>query len=204
MTPALELLLLDFDGVLAQYSRPLRFARLAEIAGCSPARVEEVLFGSGLETAYDGGEIATADYLRRLGEGLGADVDEAGWIDARVAACEADPRVLEMVARVAERLPVAVLTNNGPLMAEAIARIVPSLSPLLDGRVLCSGALGGRKPNTLVYRRALERLEARAAATLFVDDLFANVRGAREAGLHADTVSGASSMRRVFRRFGLI
>ncbi|MFT4247547.1 MAG: hypothetical protein QM581_05840 [Pseudomonas sp.] len=108
------------------------------------ARVEEVL----LETAYDGGEIATADYLRRFGEGLGADVDEAGWIEARVAACEADPRVLEMVARVAERLPVAVLTNNGPLMAEAITRIVPSLSPLLDGRVLCSGALGGRKPNT--------------------------------------------------------
>lgn len=204
MTPALDLLLLDFDGVLARYSRPLRFARLAEIAGCSPARVEEVLFDSGLETAYDGGEVATGDYLRRLGEGLGAAVDEAGWIAARVTACEADPRVLEMVARVAARMPVAVLTNNGPLMAEAVPRIVPALADALHGRVLCSGAFGGRKPQTQVYVQALARLDARAATTLFVDDLFANVRGARAAGLHADTVTGAPSMRRVFRRFGLI
>ena len=203
MTGALELLLLDFDGVLAQYSRPKRFSRLAQIAGCSPTQVEEVLFGSGLEVAYDSGKIDTAGYLRQLGEGLGAYVGETDWVDARVAACEVDPRLLEMVTYAAERVPIAVLTNNGPLMKQAITQIVPSLFPALVGRVLCSAEFGGRKPQTQVYAAALARLEARAATTLFVDDLFFNVRGARAAGLHADTVAGAPSLRRVLKRYAL-
>jgi glucose-1-phosphatase len=204
MSPTLELLLLDFDGVLAQYARPRRLARLAQHAGCSVAHAQAVLFDSGLETAYDGGEIATADYLHRLGDKLGAPLDAATWIDARVAACEADPRVLEMVLQVAARMPIAVLTNNGPLMAEAVPRIVPALATPLAGRILCSGMLGGRKPAGAVYQAALARLQARAATSLFVDDLFVNVQGARAAGLHADTVVDATSMRRVFKRFGLL
>ncbi|WP_434213017.1 HAD-IA family hydrolase [[Pseudomonas] boreopolis] len=204
MRPSLELLLLDFDGVLARYARPLRCAHLARSAGTTAARVDEVLFASGLETAYDSGELTTADYLRRLGEGLGAEIDEAAWIAARIAACSADPRTQALVADVAARMPIAVLTNNGPLMATAVPRIVPALAGALQGRVLCSGALGGRKPQPQVYARALARLDARAATTLFVDDLFVNVRGARAAGLHADTVTHAASMRRILRRFGLV
>jgi putative hydrolase of the HAD superfamily len=204
MKPALDLLLLDFDGVLAHYERPLRCAHLARSTGSTPGRVTDVLFESGLELAYDSGEVTTAVYLRRLSEGLGALVDEQTWIAARVAACDIDARVQELVQQVAARMPVAVLTNNGPLMAEAVPLIVPALADLLHGRVLCSGTLGGRKPQTQVYARALARLNARAATTLFVDDLFINVRGARAAGLHADTVTGAASMRRVFRRFGLV
>lgn len=204
MRPALDLLLLDFDGVLARYARPLRCAHLARGTGSTPAQVAEALFGTGLETAYDSGEVTTADYLRRLGQALGAPVDAPAWIAARVAACSVDARMQELMLEVAARLPVAVLTNNGALMAEAVPRIVPALADALRGRVLCSGALGGRKPQAQVYARALARLDARAATTLFVDDLFVNVRGARAAGLHADTVTGAPSMRRVLRRFGLL
>ncbi len=109
-----------------------------------------------------------------------------------------------MVASVARQRPVAVLTNNGPLMAQAIPRIIPALFPALENRVLCSGMLGGRKPQVDVYAQALARLGARAAATLFVDDLFVNVQGARRAGLHADTVRDARSMRRVLVRYGLL
>ncbi|GAB3515563.1 HAD-IA family hydrolase [Pseudoxanthomonas daejeonensis] len=203
IAPRLELLLLDFDGVLARYERALRCAHLAQVAGCPATQVMQVLFSSGLELAYDSGALDTATYLRQLGEGVGTRIDETAWIDARVAACAPDPRILAMVAAVARRYPVAILTNNGPLMAQAIPRIVPELFPALDGRVLCSGTLGGRKPQATVYTQALERLGARAASTLFVDDLFVNVQGARRAGLHADTVRDARSMRRVLARFGL-
>jgi putative hydrolase of the HAD superfamily len=203
IVPRLDLLLLDFDGVLARYERPRRCAHLAATAGCTPAHVADVLFASGLETAYDNGSITTADYLRRLGDSLGARIGEEEWIAARVAACQSDPRTLAMVASVAARCPVAVLTNNGPLMAQAIPSIIPELFPVLEDRVLCSGTLGGRKPQAVVYARALECLDARAPATLFVDDLFVNVQGARRAGLHADTVRDARSMRRVLKRYGL-
>ncbi|WP_115562807.1 HAD-IA family hydrolase [Xanthomonas arboricola] len=204
MSPARpSLLLLDFDGVLASYSRPRRLAALATAAACPPQRVQQVLFEQGLERAYDAGELDTQAYLTQLSDGLGHPIDRATWIAARVAACRADPAVVAQVLAVSATTAVAVLTNNGPLMAEAIAQLVPSLFPLLQGRVLCSGALGGRKPQLQVYQRALAQLGAEPARTLFVDDLFVNVRGARAAGLHADTVRDARALRRVLKRYGL-
>ncbi|QHG89170.1 HAD-IA family hydrolase [Xanthomonas sp. NCPPB 1638] len=199
----MSLLLLDFDGVLASYSRPRRVAALASAAGCAQQRVQQVLFEQGLERAYDAGTLDTPTYLSQLGDGLGHRIDRATWIDARVAACRVDAAVVAQVLSVSATTPVAVLTNNGPLMADAIAKIVPSLFPLLQGRVLCSGALGGRKPDVQVYHRALAALDATAADTLFLDDLFVNVRGARAAGLHADTVRDARAVRRVLKRYGL-
>ncbi|KRG38803.1 hydrolase [Stenotrophomonas panacihumi] len=201
MTPHLPLrtLLLDFDGVLAQYTRATRLGRLAEHAGCSAAHVHEVLFASGLETAYDGGEVETGEYLDRLGVGIGRPVDEATWIDARVAACRPFAEVVEAARRLSTRMQVAVLTNNGPLMAKAVARIVPGL----EVPVFCSGQLGGRKPQREVYERALEALGAQARRTLFVDDLFVNVRGARAAGLWADTSRDPRAFRRVLFRYGV-
>ncbi|KAB7770719.1 HAD-IA family hydrolase [Xanthomonas maliensis] len=198
-----SLLLLDFDGVLALYSRPRRIAALAAATGCTPARVHEVLFVQGLERSYDAGEIDTEAYLARLSAALGATIDRAMWVAARVAACRADAAVVAQVQAVSTHTAIGVLTNNGPLMAEAISQIVPSLFPLLCGRVLCSGALGGRKPDAQVYTRALAQLQAGAAQTLFVDDVFVNVRGARAAGLHAETIRDARGFRRVLKRYAL-
>jgi len=205
MTPlhAPRTLLLDFDGVLARYSREDRMRHLAEHAGCSPAHVHAVLFGSGLETAYDGGELDTATYLARLGMGIGRPVDETLWIAARVAACRPFADVVEHATRLATRMQVAILTNNGPLMARAIERIVPSLAPMLEGSVFCSGQFGGRKPQRGVYLKVLDALDAQPRHTLFIDDLFVNVRGARAAGLWADTSRDPRSFRRVLARHRL-
>jgi len=201
--PSPRLLLLDFDGVLAHYDRAKRVRHLAEHAGCTPAQVQAALFDSGLETAYDSGAIDTDAYLDTLGQRIGRAVDTQTWIAARLAACRPCAGVLERVASVAAQTTIAVLTNNGPLMAQAIERLVPELFPALQGRVLCSGQLGGRKPQREIFLQALAQLAAEPRHTLFVDDLFVNVRGARAAGLHADTVRDARSFARVLRRHRL-
>jgi len=41
------------------------------------------------------------------------------------------------------------------------------------------------------------------ARTLFVDDLFANVRGARAAGLHAETVRDGRGLGKVLKRYAV-
>ncbi|MEF3082224.1 HAD family phosphatase [Luteimonas sp. SMYT11W] len=202
--PPLRLVLFDFDGVLARYSHATRLAHLARVAGCTAARVAEVVFDSGLERAYDSGTLDTDTYLQQLGAGLGCTIDADLWIASRCAGTQADPIALELVASVASRVQVGVLTNNGALMRDAIPRIVAPLFPMLEGRVLCSGVLGVRKPDRAIFERALAQFDVRAQETLFVDDLFVNVQGARAAGLHADTVVDVRSMRTVLRRYGLV
>lgn len=201
--PRIERILFDFDGVLAHYHHERRIAHLAGYAGAGHERVRDVLFTSGLETEYDGGRISTALYLSRLGEGIARAIDEDTWIASRMAGSHADATVLEQILALDADLELGVLTNNGLLMAQAIPRIVAPIHPRIEGRVLCSGALQLRKPEPRIYTLALERLGWDASRTLFVDDVFANVQGARSAGLHAETVTDASSLRQVFRRYRL-
>lgn len=203
MRPRIGQLLLDFDGVLAAYRRERRLAHLATFAGTDVGHVHEALFGSGLEARYDAGQLDTTSYLQALGGKLGRPVDARTWLAARVAASEADPQVVARVAALDSALALGVLTNNGVLIGQAIPDILPGLYPRLQGRVLCSGQFGRRKPDPLVFVQALERLCWDPATTLFVDDLFVNVQGARKAGLHADTVQDARSLRRVLKRYDL-
>ncbi|WP_314104517.1 HAD-IA family hydrolase [uncultured Stenotrophomonas sp.] len=202
MPVALDCLLLDFDGVLVNYARHLRVRHVAESCGCTPAQVHAALFDSGLEQQFDLGLDSTR-YLQQLGDALGVTISLAQWQDARIAASPPQTGVVERVQRIAQVMPIAILTNNGALMAQTIPRILPTLAPMLEGRILCSGELGGRKPDPAVFLKAVERLDARPTRTLFVDDLFVNVRGARLAGLHADTANDSRSFGKLMHRFGI-
>ncbi len=205
VTLHIDLLLLDVDGVLLDYQRALRVRHLADALQVPAQRVGQVLFESGLESDYDRGAVTTDDYLRRLGAGLQAamKVDETLWIAARLAASRPRMDVVQRLLALPPSLPLAVLTNNGPLMAHVLQHALPLLHSRLQGRVLCSGMLGGRKPEPSVFLHALQRLRAEPSRTLFVDDLFVNVRGARQAGLHAETVRDGRSLGRVLKRYGL-
>lgn len=201
MRPRIYQVLFDFDGVLAHYRHDVRIAHLAAHAGCAPERVREVLFVSGLETEYDSGAIDTAAYLRRLGDGLGAGVDEDTWLASRMAGSTAIDGVLARIATLHPALALGVLTNNGVLMTHAITRIVAPMAARLEGRVLTSGGLQMRKPAPATFTKALDLLGWDAGSTLFVDDMFTNVQGAREAGLHAETVTDARSFGKALKRY---
>ena len=203
MKPGIELLLLDVDGVLLDYQRSVRVRHLARSLCVDSARVQQVLFESGLERRYDSGAIDTAAYLRTLSEGLQAEVSAARWIQARLAASRPHEDVVRRILALPASVRIGVLTNNGPLMVEVLRALLPTLCERVADGLLCSGALGGRKPDPALYQRALQRLDADPARTLFVDDLFTNVRGARRAGLQAETVRDGRSVGRVLKRHGL-
>ena len=101
------------------------------------------------------------------------------------------------------QLPMAVLTNNGALMVQALPTLLPELFPALQGRVFCSADFGLRKPAPAVFLRTLDALGVAPSRTLFVDDLFANVRGARAAGLHAETVRDGRGLGKVLKRYAV-
>ena len=203
MKAKIDLLLLDVDGVLLDYQRALRVRHLAGTLSVPSEQVQQVLFDSGLERRYDSGAIDTAAYLRALSDGLQADVSEALWIQARVAASRPREDVVQRILALPASLRIGILTNNGPLMGRVVSLLLPTLSDRVGNGLLCSGALGGRKPDPAVYQRALQHLHADPARTLFVDDLFTNVRGARQAGLHAETVGDARAIGKLIKRYAL-
>jgi len=198
----IDLLLLDVDGVLVQYQRAQRVLHLAEALDVAPETVQAALYDSGLEAQHDCGVLDGPTYLAQLSRQLGRTVDMHTWIAARQAASHPQPAVLQRLQRLQTlQLPMAVLTNNGALMQQALPTLLPELFPALQGRVFCSADFGLRKPAPAVFLRTLEALGVAPARTLFVDDLFANVRGARAAGLHAETVRDGRGLGKVLKRY---
>jgi len=198
-----SLVLFDLDGVLVEYDRPRRLQHLGDAVGRSAEQVYEALFGSGLEDRYDAGELSTDVYLTELGSHLGVAVDRTAWSAARTASMTCTTETCTRIARLAQRVEVGVLTNNGVLIEDLLPDALPGLFPLLEGRVFCSGTLGASKPSQDIYRIALERLGHAPQRALFLDDNFDNVEGARAAGLYAEHVARPGAFDTILACYGL-
>ena len=193
-----RLLLLDFDGVLADFHRPTLVTQLARQLDRDAAVVEAALHRAAAIPSTAG-----ALPWQRLGEQLQQALGAEQWLQARLAATSLRQECRWLLQQLRGNCALAVLSNNPQLLAGPIAQAL-ALPGLDASRVLTSGALGLRKPDPACFQRALQQLEGEPASTLFIDNLFVNVRGARAAGLMADTAHHTQSLRRVLRRFGLL
>jgi HAD superfamily hydrolase (TIGR01509 family) len=87
------------------------------------------------------------------------------------------------VAGVRSRYKVAVLSNAGPDLREAMVRKF-DLESLVDLMVV-SAEEGVQKPDAAIYLLTADRLGVSPAECLFVDDQERNVAGARAVGMLA-------------------
>jgi putative hydrolase of the HAD superfamily len=96
----------------------------------------------------------------------------------------ANESMLDLVRRVRRAgVRTAILSNN-------IAEFRSHWKALIDADnivdiVIDSSEVGVRKPERAIYELTLDRLGVTAGRAVFLDDLEANVEGARNAGLHA-------------------
>lgn len=194
----LHALLLDFDGLLADYDHRMHLRVLADAANCTPEHVGSALREEGLEFAHARGELDGEQLLHALNQQLGSQLQAQDWFNARSAATSLRHDSVSLLGRIRSSVKVAILTNNGPLTVPVIEQLLPNIS------VLCSAQLGVRKPDPAAYRAATDALQVAPARALFVDHLFRNVQGARAAGLQADTAHHTQSLRRLLRRWHLL
>ena len=183
MTP--KLLLLDLDDVLVDYSQSIRCRELAEVAGVNSTTIQRAVFDSGLEKRSDSGDFDLDEYMNLLRKEWGLDIPVDDFIAARRKSTQIRKNMLAICAQLNPQVQLGILTNNGHWLYQNIDRIIPQLKPLFGTRLVCSGTIGIQKPEPSAYITCLERLGFSAKSTLFVDDKFENVKGAREAGLSA-------------------
>jgi putative hydrolase of the HAD superfamily len=203
VSAAPNVVLFDLDGVLARYDHGSRLQVLAQRCGVRVEEVARALFDSGLERDADLGlhdaEGQVAEFARRLG----ATVSLADCVDARRAAMQADPAMLELARGLARHVQVAILSNNNLLLRDHLPAICPPLFPLFEARVFCSAQFGLAKPDPAIFHACLARLGASPGEALFIDDKPENAEGARQAGLRAHHYRDLSTLRTELRQLGL-
>lgn len=204
VTDEIQLVLFDMDNVLCDYDRGKRVARLAQFAGASHEFVHNAIWDSGFEQLGDSGALDAEDYLRGFGERIGYPLTLDEWVDARRCSMQADREMLEIAAQLRRTVDIAVLTNNTTLVADHIDTLLPELRPLFGSAIYTSARFKTAKPDPRCFRLCLSELKVAPESVLFIDDLAANVAGAREAGLFAHHHTSVEAFKQALSEHGLL
>jgi epoxide hydrolase-like predicted phosphatase len=149
------------------------------------------------------GRLSMAEFDERLAEALSAGLAkplEAAGLSARLfEGLGPDPQMIEAVRRAKQSgVSTALVTNTWGDAAATVAEF-----PDLFEVEIRSGQVGVRKPEPEIYRLTAERLGVEPEQCVFVDDIPANVEGARAVGmwglLHRDPAITVPKLERLLR-----
>jgi putative hydrolase of the HAD superfamily len=182
----------DFGGVL---TTPLSAGFLAyqEEAGVSLEELGQAMqrtaeaYGEHPLFALERGEIAEAEFARRLQEQLGAGFDLSRLRQLYFERIEPNAPMIRYLSELRGRgLRMALLTNNVREWEPLWRAKLPELEEIFE-LVVDSAFVGMRKPERRIYELTLERLGdgLRAEECVFVDDFEVNCEGARSLGMRA-------------------
>lgn len=185
--------LFDFGGVLM---RTLDYAgrrKWEERLHLPPGKLEEIIFTSEAANRGQVGELpepAMWQYVRdtfHLGEAELRELQHDFWSGDHL-----DRRLLDFLRDLRPRYRTAILSNAWDNARDLFTRRL-GLGNCVDLLVI-SAEEGVAKPDARFYQLALERLGVRPEEAVFVDDLPANVEGARALGMHAIRFESAAQV----------
>ena len=197
-------LVLDFGNVITLPPDEGAFDRMAEIltgvdsrsADFRAAEFREAYAASRSE--YDRGALSAHEYWRLVGRALGRE-PSAGEIERlRALDVEAwfrfDPSMVEWFSAIRSSVRhLALLSNINDDGVEALRRMAPWLGTFDTLVLSCEHKVV--KPGPEIFGILVGRIGVEAGDCLFVDDLEANVEGARAAGLNAHRYGGLDGLR---------
>jgi putative hydrolase of the HAD superfamily len=198
-----EALVIDLDGVIRQWDEGSLTEAEADL-GLPEGAIGAAAFDPALLEPAMLGEISFEQWCAQLGEavaaehGVAADAVAKAFADARWTV---DAEVLALVDRVHERVPVALLSNASSRLVEDMERA--ELVGHFD-TVVGSADIGVCKPDAAAFTAAADRLGVPPERCLMVDDLAANVDGARAAGMQAVRFTGVDALAGALRSAGLL
>ncbi|KZL16604.1 HAD family phosphatase [Pseudovibrio sp. Ad26] len=201
----IRFVIFDMDNVLYDYDHPYRLNVLADMTGKPAEEIDHIVFKGPEENAAEAGTPHTAaEYLSQYQRLLGHPISRETWVKIRRDMMTKWPDMLSHVEAIKQNHEVALLTNNGMMLKDALYEVAPALEPIFGDRGHASAEFGTRKPDPNIYLTVCEKYGFQPEETLFVDDRLDNVEGAREAGLTAYQFTTEPAFASYIRTLGLI
>lgn len=203
MVREVSALVLDFGNVITLPPDEGAFDRMAELLTGGDSRAADFRAAefraayAASRSEYDRGALSAHEYWRLVGKSLGREpssgeteklraLDVAAWF-------RFDPAMVGWLSAIRPSVRrLALLSNINDDGVEALRRMAPWLGTF-DLLVLsCEHKVV--KPDAAIFGILVDRLGVEPGGCLFVDDIAANVEGARAAGLNAHRYEGLAGL----------
>ncbi len=183
MAGRVDAVVFDLGRVLIGVDTGALAARLAAHTTRSAQDMLRTPEARALAEAYETGRTETDAFCRDMISALGLDLGPEDFARVWTGIFTRWPDMEALFAEVRARAAVAILSDTNPLHWRAIQALAPPLAA--PDAVGLSYRIGACKPDPATYAAVVRALGAAPERCVFVDDLDANVRGARRAGMRA-------------------
>lgn len=202
MTTPITTVLFDLGGVVCRFHPERRLLALASACGLPAREVQAQLWDSGFDRDCDQGRYTADEVYRRTRALLGLQASDEEFRRLWALAFEPDPAVLAVADALRTRVRTGLLTDNGPVLRDAMPTLFPEISARFEP-LLFSCELGHLKPTQELFAAVLQRLNQGADQVLMVDDAPPVVAGAIACGLRACLYRSPATLQRELRMYGL-
>jgi FMN phosphatase YigB (HAD superfamily) len=174
-----EALIFDIGNVLVRFEAGKAERTLAALGVQRP----DFTVLAALGRRYEAGEVDRPEFLASLRESLGGDLSDDVLATAWQEIFEPNAPMGELVEKLHGQYPLYLLSNTNCLHHEYLLREYPVFGKFADG--VFSYRARMMKPERGIFELAIRHFGVDPAATVYLDDLPANVEAARAAGLRA-------------------
>jgi epoxide hydrolase-like predicted phosphatase len=178
-------IIFDMGGVILLTCDNSQRIALAEQLGTTVGKLSSLVFSSESAIRCEEGEISKNEHWNNILKILGKNpVDDATPYDEAFWAGDCiDNDLMEIIYSLKKKYKIGFLSNA----FKGAREFVDGHFHFLDAFELTifSYEVKLRKPDSRIYKLACEKLDVPPEETIFIDDLEANVEGARKAGLKA-------------------
>jgi putative hydrolase of the HAD superfamily len=192
----------DFGNVIGYFDHRRAARNLAAHSDLSADAILGHLSDAVLEDEYESGRISSAEFLRRLRAMLRATSSDEALGIAFADMFTANDDVCSLVPLLKGTYRLLVGSNTTELHAVQFKQQFADTLSHFDALVL-SYEIGARKPQPAFFEHCQRLAGSSPQECLFIDDLPANVAGARACGWHGIVYDKSADLRRQLAALGI-
>jgi putative hydrolase of the HAD superfamily len=198
---ALETAVFDLGNVLLMFDWQIAADRLCAGTGKSRREVDHYFMTTPFAVRLDRGEMSRQEFFETVGGDMGFDgtYEEFALIWSDIFS--PNEPMIALARRLRGRVRRFVLSNTNAIHMDFIFERFPFIREF-EGHVF-SHEVGAMKPEARIYEFLLKRFTVEAGRAVFIDDIRANVEGARVAGLHGIHYQDPDQVRQELTELGI-
>jgi len=192
----------DFGNVISSFDVGIFLGKLRDWSGVETETLRERIYGSGLHSRYERGDISSKEFHREVVRRIGIDVPVEEFADRFSDIFTPLESTHGLIRALKGKYRLGLLSNTNEWHFLRHIRKVP-VFPLFDS-VTLSFEVGALKPEPEIYLDALRKLSLPPEECVFIDDIGKYAEGAAGVGIRGIQYTGPGELVRELSSLGVI
>jgi putative hydrolase of the HAD superfamily len=199
----IKAVIFDLGNVLIPFDFTIGYKALEPLCEIPAAEIPARIAETGLVRQLETGEISADGFYIRLADALNLQITIEEFREIWCSIFLPQPLIPEeLVEAISRTHKLILLSNTNAIHFDMIAQTYPLLRHF-HAQILSHEA-GAMKPDAAIYQAAIAAAGCAPEECFFVDDLAANVEGARQVGMDAVRFESAAQLESELRARGVV